>query len=219
MLRVQSAAVLLFVTAAFVQPSAAQEQSRGTVDPSRAKAPAAEGPMSIFNDQVRRFRFVLEEMLITTETAEAFMIKHQLHNEPPIIGAYADSETNSLVVVGPPEAEQPIRETLAQWMVERQQVSPPPLNVQKRTLEFRRKELLCTMAGLEVQLVGEEGDKAEGDKAEQIRQRLSAFERELAIVEKQLEVVDRYVQRLENQSTATVARTGVIANDGSAPAN
>lgn len=145
--------LLLLVAAVVVNRAVSQEPSPVATVQSTDSNTDSEQPMSVFNDEVRRFRFELEEMLITAETAEQFMLLHQARNEPSIIGAYADSETNSLVVVGPPDAEQPIRETLAKWIVDRQGVSPPPLNVQKRRLEFRRRKLLREMADLEIHLL------------------------------------------------------------------
>jgi hypothetical protein len=212
MIRSQALAVVLLVTAVVVNRAASQELGRLAADQAVVEARAAEKPMSIFNEKIRRFRFELDEMPITADTAEEFMVHHQPRNEPPIVGAYADSETNALVVVGPPEAEQPVRETLAKWMVDRLGGGRFSLNVQMRTLEFRRQELLVAMASVEIQLV-----EAAGDRAKLLRDRLQAVENELTVVEKQIAVVNKYVQRLRNSGASAVSETAILATDRSAP--
>jgi hypothetical protein len=151
-----------------------------------------ESPMSVFNEDVRRFRFDLEGALVTAETAHAFMQLYKGHDYPEIIGAYPDAETNSLVVVGPPDAEYSIRLTLANWMVEQGGASPQPLSMQRRVLTHRRRDLLCEMADLEVQMVF-----AANEKADDIQARLEMLEDEVGRVERQIEVVDRYSQRID----------------------
>jgi hypothetical protein len=195
------AIVVLLVAASTGNRSASQEPGSVVADQRGALGSPAEAPMRVFSDKIRRFRFELDETLVTAETAEQFRLLHQSRNEPPIFGAYADCETNSLVVVAPPEAEHPVRETLARWMVERQPISPPSLDLQKRTLEFRRDELLREMAALEIQAL-----EASVEKAEQLRDRVKSFETTLDIVEKQMDVVDRYIQRLHDRDATTVER-------------
>jgi hypothetical protein len=96
-------------------------------------------------------------------------------------------------VVGPPEAELPIRLTLAKWIVDQYGALPPSLPVRRRELEYRRKELLIIMADLEVQLT-----EAASERAEQLRSRLQSISDELNIVEKQIQVVARYIQRMRD---------------------
>lgn len=62
----------------------------------------AEPPMSIFNDQLRQFKFRLDHTVVTPEVAHAFMQHYSHARNPEIIGAYADRESDSLVVIGPP---------------------------------------------------------------------------------------------------------------------
>lgn len=183
-------AAVLLAAAAGTNPCFSQVQEPNAVDqPRAAEQDAAERPMSVFNDKVRRFRFSLEDTPVTTETAEEFMVRYQGRDQIEIIGAYADAVTNSLVVVGPPEAEHAIRVTLAKWIVDRQGLSPAPLESRRRELEFRRQQLLGIMADLEIELVPAEG------KAEQLKSRLQAIEDELRVVESQMEVVNRYIER------------------------
>jgi len=207
MMRFSILAVVLVVMAVAANPASSQQRGQSSygAQPAAGQIADAERPMSIFNEQVRRFRFELEDTLVTSETAEGFMINHKARNQPEIIGAYPDSETNSLVVIGPPEAEHAIRVTLATWIVERQGLSPPPLKVQKRALEFRRKEVLQEMAALDIQSVG-----AESNKAAQLQARLQTFKDELNVVERKIEVVNRYIERLRetpgDSPKATAAR-------------
>ncbi len=202
-------AAVLLAGYVVTSPCLSQDRAPKAVDqPRAAEQDASEQPMSVFNDKVRRFRFCLENTPVTAETAEEFMVKYQGREQTEIIGAYADTETNSLVVVGPPEAEHAIRVTLARWIVDRQGLSPAPLEARRRELDFRRQELLGEMADLEIQLVA-----AEESKAEQLKSRLQFFEDELRVVERQMEVVNRYIERSRQTSsgapaggTATAAR-------------
>jgi hypothetical protein len=197
----------LILAATLAAPSFAQDRAldSGGVPPAAANAIDGERPMSVFNDKVRRFRFVLEGTLVTAETAEEFMITYQGRNQPEIIGAYADAETNALVVVGPPDAEHAIRVTLAARIVERQDAGARSLELQKRALQLRRQELLFAMADTEVASVD-----AEPNKAAQLQARLEAFESELNVLQRKLQIVDRYLQKLRDPPSdapqATVAR-------------
>lgn len=196
MMRSPLLAAVLLATAAGTNPCFSQVREPTAVDQLCAEEQdAAQQPMSVFNDKVRRFRFCLENTPVTAETAQEFMVKYQGRNQTEIIGAYADTVTNSLVVVGPPEAEHAIRVTLAKWIVDRQGLSPAPLQARRRGLEFRRQELLGEMADLEIQLVA-----ADGSKAEQLQVLLQTFEDELRVVERQMEVVSRYVERSRQTS-------------------
>lgn len=196
-----STLALVLVVAAFAVPSASAQQP---MPPAAAQLADAERPMSIFNDKVRRFKFELEETLVTAELAEDFMISYQGRKQPAIIGAYADAETNSLVVISSPEAEEAVRVHLAGWMVSRQGLSTPPLKVQKRALEFRRRVLLEGMADLEVALVA-----VDNAKAEQLQVRLATFKAELSVVERQIDVVNRYIER-QHETPGSNAKSAVV---------
>jgi uncharacterized protein (TIGR03067 family) len=69
----------------------------------------------IYNDQLKRFKFRLEKVVVSRETAEQFWVRYTNRENPPIIGVWDESSTNSLIIIGPPEAEQAIRNELAQW--------------------------------------------------------------------------------------------------------
>jgi hypothetical protein len=173
----------------------------------------AELPTSIFNDKIRRFKFRLEHLPVTRETAEAFSLRFSRPNNPRIIGAYADAETNSLVVVGPPEAEQAIRENLAEWIVETHVSGTPPLEIQKRVLEYRRKELLAELASIEVyQLKAGNGGNNQAKGKKEIDSRLQSFEDELRLVERQIVVVNKYLDRLHNDGPGAAKNAGLVTD-------
>ena len=202
-------AAVLLAMAAGTNLCYSQVREATAVDqPCAEEQDAAQQPMSVFNDKVRRFRFCLENTPVTAEMAQEFMVKYQAREQTEIIGAYADPVTNSLVVVGPPEAEHAIRITLAKWIVDRQGLSPAPLESRRRGLESRRQELLGEMADLEIQKIA-----TDGGKAEQLQLRLQVFEDKLRVIERQMEVVNRYIDRSRQTSsdapaggTATAAR-------------
>lgn len=153
---------------------------------------------SIFSEQLKRFKFEFEDQLVSVEVVEEFLRRHEEHDEPKILGAYASAKSNALIVVGPPEAEAAIRMTLAKMFVLRQGASPAPLPMQQRTLEFRKRELLREMAELEVAMVAE----PEARHA-QFADRLKEYEADLEVVEKQLQIVAKYLARLQNDPWTT----------------
>ena len=158
-------------------------------------ANASEEPMPIFNEEIRRFKFQIEHTLVTSEVAQAFMVRYSNPENPDIIGAYADTKTNSLVVIGPPESEPAIRKSLATWMVEAGGLENPSLEVQKRQLHDDRALFLVEMAVIEIALV----DATEGNReqaAKELQDRLKAIEKELQITERKIEIVNKYMKRL-----------------------
>ncbi len=183
----------LAVVAAASQSGWAQQQTAGAGTSARAAA-GSEEPESIFNGQVRRYCFSLEGMLVTADTAEGFVIRYRGRDKerPQILGAFADEEHNALVVVAGPEAEQAIRENLAEWLIEGKGIETPSLQTQRRALEARWRVVLSAMAECEVELV-----KLTADRAQQLRDRMRLYEAELTTLEKQLQVIDRYIARLE----------------------
>lgn len=156
----------------------------------------SEEPMSIFNEDVRRFKFQIEHTLVTNEVARAFMHHYSDSENPEIIGAYADSKANALVVIGPPESEPAIRKSLAVWTVETVGLGNPSLEVQKRQLHDDRALFLVEMAVIEIALVdATEGHREQG--AKELQDRLKAIEKELQVTERKIEVVNKYIKRLD----------------------
>ena len=72
---------------------------------------------SIYNDRLKRFKFRFEHVKLENshEAAEEFWVRYRGNGYPKITGVWGDTKTNSIVVVGPPEADQPIRDTIARW--------------------------------------------------------------------------------------------------------
>jgi hypothetical protein len=177
----------------------AEEPAAGGLNPQvegvGGESKPSESPMSIFNEEIRRFKFQIEHTLVTNEVAQAFMVRYSNPENPDIIGAYADTNTNSLVVIGPPESEPAIRKSLATWMVETLEFVNPSLEVQKRQLQEERKTLLSEMAQIEVGMVDVAERKGE-QAAKELQDRLDAFEKELLITERKIEIVNKYMKRL-----------------------
>ena len=204
------AAVLgLFVSAFFQEPAWSQEPDllgKGGAAGRQAATSEAEPATSIFNGELKRFKFEFQDEVVTVETAEEFMVRYQRPNSPPIIGAYPDTRSNALFVVGPPEAEQAIRESLAQWIVDSQGLSGAmPLEMQLRILQNERKNLLLTMADLEIQEVAAAAQENGPQKAKQLADRRQMFEDQLKIAEQQIRVVRKYMARLaaDDEAPAT----------------
>lgn len=175
-------------------PGTGYEEAMGGFGMGPSEPPAAsEEPMSIFNDEVRLFKFRMDHLnhhVADVEEAMAFMERYKGKDNPPIIGAFPDAKTNSLCVVGPPEAENAIRRVLAQSIIEVQGIFGPNLSTKLRKLRGERVEILTEMAVVEMVLVEEK-------QKEKIRDRLSAFQTELTRIEKQIEIGEKYLQRIQ----------------------
>ena len=194
--------LMVVVSAVLAAPARSQEPDQPNLQlPPAAKqlVANAEPGASIFNDQVRRFKFLLEHDVATVEAAEAFIHRYQRPENAKIIGAYPDVQTNSLVVIGPPEAEQAIRETIAQLMVDAQGLGRAmPLAMQLRLLQHERTELLEQMAELEVQEVAAAEEENGPSKAKQLADRRQMFEAKLKVADQQIRIVRKYMARLES---------------------
>ncbi len=163
-----------------------------------AAKPSAEDvkPMSIFNDEVRLFKFRIDHVTVTPEEAIAFTERYQVKGNPEIIGAYPDPETNALCVIGPPEAELAIRKSLARWTIEMQAFTTP-LTMEKRRLQGQRKDLLEDIGSLEIALVdAETGINKKATDAELLKERIAALESELAVVERKIQIANQYLKRI-----------------------
>jgi hypothetical protein len=176
---------------------------------AQPSAADAEPGVSIFNDQLRRFKFLLERDVATLETAEEFLIRYQRPENPPIVGAYPDAHTNALVVIGPPEAEQAIRECLAERVVEGLGMDGAmPLAMQLRLLRHERTEHLEVIADLEVQEIAAAAEENGSSKPKQIADRRKLLEAELSIVEQQIRIVRKYIARVEADESQPDPATG-----------
>jgi hypothetical protein len=215
MLRCASLVALVLAPASLmIAPAWSQEPGQigharppaGDVSADPTHAADGEPPMSIFNSQLRRFKFLLEHDVATMETAEVFMLRYKRPNNPRIVGAYPDARTNSLVVAGPPESEQAIRETLAEWIIESGGLGQsPPLAMQLRVLHHERTQCLVQMAEIEVLKVKAERSAEDKSKAPQLAARLQSFADELETVERQIRVVRKYIDRLDQDFPAAAS--------------
>ena len=174
------------------------------------QAHQAEPPNSVFNEVIRRYRFDLGPAPVTADTVEEFNVYFDEHSDDKIIGAYADGETNMLVVVAPPNAELAVRFSLARLFVNRQADPSQTLMFQQRSLDHRRRELLLEMASVEIQQVG--AKEADENK---LNERIESLEEELSVVEKQLQVVVKYNERMAK----AVAGEASVADDTNPFAN
>jgi hypothetical protein len=188
----------LFVSVFFLAPAWSQE-------PGQIGNPAADAEpgASIFNGELKRFKFALEDLAVTAETAEEFMVRYQGSENPRILGAFPDTKTNSLFVIGPPEAEQAIRVTLAESIVIAQgYVGAPSLDVELRRLQQERKRKLLDMAFLEIEEVAAAAGENGPQKAKQLADRRQLIEDELKITEQQIRIVRKYMARLAEDDSA-----------------
>lgn len=79
---------------------------------------AADEGQPIYNDQLKRFKFRLEKAQVSNsvEAGAEFLVRYRdQKNAPVLYAAWGDPDTNSIVVIGPAEADQAIRNTLARW--------------------------------------------------------------------------------------------------------
>lgn len=174
-----------------------QLQSSYTSQPQAASAVVQESAFSIFNDKIRRYRFDFNNGPVTHEAVEAFKARYDNGQRPAIYGAYADPKTNSLIVVAKPEAEEAIRECLAENMMT-QWLGDYSLLMTQRELRHRRADMLTEMAHLEIALV----DASSDEKAAPIKARLHEFEGELQNIEKKLQLVKKYLNQINEIESA-----------------
>jgi len=193
----------------FTAPARSQQPGQVAPDATQGPAAAAEPGVSIFNDQLRRFKFLLEHEVATLDMVEEFLVNYRRPENPPILGAYPDTHTNALVVIGPPEAEQAIRECLARRMVEANGIKgAPPLAMQLRILQHERTERLEILADMEVEELAAAAAENGPSKAKQIAARRQILEDELKITEQQIRIVRKYMARAEADESAPVAAAG-----------
>lgn len=167
-------------------------------EPVDAKTIRAEPIQSIYNDELRCFRFRIEGAEFSIESAYAFARRYESSDHPEILGAFPDAdEADVLCIVGPPEAEQAIRTTLAMFQIDSVGLAGASLKLRKRELASNQRTLIEEIGLLEVELAGIESNDTEAEgKRRAIAERVEAFEGELAIIERQLAVVARAMERL-----------------------
>jgi len=166
-------------------------------------------PASVFNDKIRRFKFRLEYTdVVTMEQAKIFAERYSKGGNPQIIGAYPDSDANLLVVVGPPEAEEAIRETLATLTVLLHDIPRNGnLKIQKRELQSQGRQIIREIAHIEVAKVeiAVAKDENRNRKIKQLDERMQSLQAELDVVERQIQILNTHLNRLNKQPFSEVA--------------
>ncbi|MEX0727539.1 MAG: hypothetical protein WD065_14780, partial [Planctomycetaceae bacterium] len=163
---------------------------------------------SIYNDKLRRFKFRLDEkyIIVDSEFVRGFAVRYRKKKNPEILGTLPDPVTNSIVIVGSPEAEQPTRNLLAMMHVEREGIPGisggyADLVLKKRQLERYRSNLIQDITSLELAIIGRELRSPDAEKGDQqlrdLRNRSERLENELDVTEQQLAVVVQSLRRIE----------------------
>ncbi|MEM8669183.1 MAG: hypothetical protein AAGG48_16795 [Planctomycetota bacterium] len=163
--------------------------------------------MQIYNDRLKRFKFRLEHIDVydVAEAGQRFWRRYLAGDNPEITGVWGDPRTNSLVIIGPPEAEQAIRETLARdESLAATGFDPQPsdsLEDQQRRLAGVYNELLKDVAEIKLEIIDTKADL--GPNAPTIAEsseKLAKKQGELQIVTEKLEVI---AEALEYQATVS----------------
>jgi serine/threonine protein kinase len=157
----------------------------------------------IYNDRLKRFKFRLDRIPVTgtVETAQEFWIQYRHRGNPPITGVWGDPRTNSLIIVGPPDAEQPIRDTIAAWEGAQLGIDldeDDSLEGQSHQYQNQRRTLLETIAQRRIELI--DARSRSNPNSQQIReleQKLLSETTELEIAEQKLNVVRDGLERLQ----------------------
>ena len=115
-------------------------------------------------------------------------------DNPKIIGVWGDTINNSIVVVGPPEAEQPIRNTLAIWQAEVGGSRDDDLDVRMTLLKRERKETILIINLLELSVFDFENDKQADrknveDGLKALNKRYNDFRSLLAVIDRKIYIV------------------------------
>lgn len=160
----------------------------------------------IYNDKLKRFKFRLEKIKIQSaaEAAQEFWNVYKDRGNPEITGVWADPRTNSLVIVGSPEADQAIRDSIARWEGAQGGIdfrADGSLDAQLRELEQHRRGLITQATEIQLAILDEESQAGPNAKkrVEERKQRLTEVERELRLVEKKIDVVRTNLKEVDPQ--------------------
>lgn len=166
----------------------------------------------IYNDRLKRFKFRLEKIDVTDQygIAEQFWLIYQGRGKPPITGVWGDPRTNSLVIVGPPEADQAIRDTLAEWegaTTGLEVRGDESLEAQHESVKQRHRNALeqVTKRKLEIINVEAAGEKADPERLKKLQLDLEQDMAELELLERMLKVIAESMQRLNGNEEASEA--------------
>ncbi len=177
--------------------------------PSRARSRI--GSRSLIADdsgRFKRFKFRLEKIDVTDqyEIAERFWLLYRGQGNPRISGVWGDPRTNSLIIIGPPEADQGIRDTLADWEGATSGIEfgvDESLESQQKLFQHHRRSMLEQVASDKLKIIEAEaaGEKADGEKLKQLNRDLKRDTAELEVVESKLQVITETIERLQDRES------------------
>lgn len=189
--------------------------------PNKSKAQhsvngASDAAESIYNERIRRFRFKLEKVKIEddVETAQMFYLRYTSPDRPPLKGVWGEVESNSIVILAPPEAEQDIRDELARW--EGETIGIPlstfdegTLEADLRQLEAERRYTIQKMSSIRVDIVeldvNSDSDTASKEKLKELSGQLSKLEKQLEQVDRKIQIVGDGISQRDISTPSTVA--------------
>lgn len=187
--------IALLILAGGMLTAAVRAEDRKTLAVAETTAANSEEPMSIFNEEIRAFKFKMEHELVEPETGRAIMEYLSKYEIPGFIGAYPELHTNSVVFIAAPEAEPAIRKALATRIIEHLGIPlglPMPLETQKQYLQKQRKDKLAELAEWECDLVGNEENP---QAVERYQLLLDEARKELNIIERKIQIVEKYMKQ------------------------
>lgn len=171
----------------------------------------------IYNDRLKRFKFRLEKIAVTepVQLAADFWLKYRGRGNPQLTSVLGDPRTNSLVIVGPPEADQAIRDTIAEWEGYHSTGIPiredPSLEGQHRELQNKRRNALEQVVQRELEIIEAQARKEpDADEIEELQRKLETEKAELEIIERKLEVISASIKRLQGSAAKAEYRMQTV---------
>jgi len=197
-------------------PIASGERSKALTELSASQIIGKDPGEPIYNDRLKRFKFRLEKMPVTSaaEGAQTFWNHYKRRGHPPITGVWGDARTNSLVVVGPPEAEQPIRDTIAEMegaTIGIDLQDDESLEAQQRQLQSQRTLGFERVARLKLEIIEAQArEKPDADQLQELDRTLAAETARLETIERKLKVISDSIERLHgNENRRETKRTDI----------
>lgn len=171
----------------------------------------------IYNDRLKRFKFRLEKMVVSNsvEIAEEFSVFYMNRGNPSITGVWGDPRSNSLVIIGPPEADQAIRETLAQWEalnttgIDLRAMENDSLEAQQKRLQILHRSALQQLTARKLEIIDAEavGEKPDGERLVKLNRDLENDTDALEAVERKLKVISESLERLQSSEGGSSSET------------
>jgi len=190
-------------------PVAQGDRSKALTDSSESQIIGRDPGEPIYNDRLKRFKFRLEKIPVTSAAvgAQMFWNHYKRRGHPPIAGVWGDARTNSLVVVGPPEADQPIRDTIAEMegaTIGIDLQDDESLDAQHRQLQSRRTSALEQVALRKLEIIEAQArGKPDAEQLQQLDRKLATETAELETIERKLKVISDSIERLHGNTTGS----------------